>query len=159
MNARLGALLSLAIGFGAASAAFAAPNISAITLERTACYGTCPVYKVTLQSDGTVAYLGTQFVKVLGKRSHRISLNRFRQLARAIQRMNFFALESEYSHKTNADGSIGTVTDLPSRITTVEAGDQRKTVRNYYGGPETLTRLEDLIDQIANSAVWVKGKS
>jgi len=34
------------------------PIFKIITLERTPCYGYCPVYKVTILSDGTVRYFG-----------------------------------------------------------------------------------------------------
>ena len=30
--------------------------VTKITLERTACFGSCPVYKVTIFNDGTVRY-------------------------------------------------------------------------------------------------------
>jgi len=47
-------------------------QIDAITLERTSCFGTCPVYKVSVRRDGSVAYDGKQFVRVTGHRTHKI---------------------------------------------------------------------------------------
>ena len=35
-----------------------------ITLERTACHGTCPIYKLTIEGNGTVIYEGQDFVQV-----------------------------------------------------------------------------------------------
>ena len=37
-----------------------------ITLERTPCFGTCPVYTLAVQGDGTVVYEGKDFVKTKG---------------------------------------------------------------------------------------------
>src|SRR6059058_5801427 len=34
------------------------PKDTLITLERTACFGTCPVYKLTISADGKVAFEG-----------------------------------------------------------------------------------------------------
>lgn len=34
-----------------------------IQLERTMCFGECPVYKVEILSDGTVNYNGEMFVE------------------------------------------------------------------------------------------------
>ncbi|MDB6147540.1 MAG: hypothetical protein JWO45_1204 [Spartobacteria bacterium] len=154
-------LASLLVCF--ASCAFAATaasaEISEITLERTACYGTCPVYKVTLQSDGTVTYDGKEFVKEVGKRSGKISKEQFQQLVAQIQKTDFFNLEDEYRTRKNADGSVTAVTDLPTCITTVKSGARSKIVKNYFGGPESLKTLEDLIDKISGSALWVKGKA
>ncbi len=91
-----------------------APNpvqIDSITLERTSCFGTCPVYKVTVRRDGTVTYDGKGFVKVTGHRSRRIPAEQFQELVREIQRIGFFSFKDEYSAKYNPDGSIEVITD------------------------------------------------
>lgn len=159
MSARTAALVYFAFASCVLGGAPDAAKISAITLERTACYGTCPVYKVTLRRDGTVTYEGKQFVKASGRRSHKISTDRFLRLAQEIRQVGFFALQDEYSHKKNADGSATFVTDLPTTITTVEAGEKRKTVKNYFGGPKRLFDLEQLIDEIAQSNILVGGEA
>ena len=43
-----------------------------IQLERTMCFGECPVYKVEILSDGTVHYDGDMFVEKTGKHSWQI---------------------------------------------------------------------------------------
>ena len=131
-----------------------APKIDSITLERTSCYGTCPIYTVTVRRDGTVTYDGKQFVAVTGHHSSKISSEQFQQLVHEIQRIGFFSLQDEYTFKENPDGSIEAVTDLPTTITTVRAGKLRKRIKNYYGGPESLAEFEKLIDKIAGSSAW-----
>jgi hypothetical protein len=141
----------------AASAFGVAPDaaqIDVITLERTSCYGTCPIYKLTVRRDGAVQYEGKEFVKVIGYQSHRISAAKFQELAQEVQRVGFFSFDDEYSYKKNPGGSTSFVTDMPTTITTVRAGNLRKSVKNYYGGPKALGRLENLIDKLAGSAVW-----
>lgn len=44
-----------------------------VSLERTACFGACPQYSVSLYRDGIVAYEGVRFVKVRGKRMARLT--------------------------------------------------------------------------------------
>jgi len=129
-------------------------NIDSITLERTWCNGTCPIYTVTVRRDGTVTYDGEEYVKVRGHRSRKISTEQFQQLLREIQRIGFFKLKDEYTSKEHPDGSFETVTDLPSAITTVRTGKTRKRIKNYYGGPESLAEFENLIDKIAGSSAW-----
>jgi Domain of unknown function (DUF6438) len=46
--------------------ATSAAPISSIKLERTACLGTCPIYSVTIFSDGRLEYKGEMFVKAKG---------------------------------------------------------------------------------------------
>ena len=40
--------------------------ITKIELERTQCYGPCPVYKLSILRNGEITYNGIQFVKILG---------------------------------------------------------------------------------------------
>jgi hypothetical protein len=129
-------------------------EISAISLERTSCYGTCPSYKVTAYRDGRVQYEGKDEVKIKGKRISAISPTNFAMLAKKVEEIGFFRLNNEYSSITNPDGSSTFVTDQPTYITIVTRGTVTKKVENYYGGPKRLYEFEQLIDEITNSAQW-----
>jgi hypothetical protein len=135
----IGAVCLLA-GVGRAEA-----QLTKISLERTPCFGTCPVYKLTVHSDGKVEYEGKDYVKEKGSRSSKIDQKLFLRLMKKVDAIGFFKLNDRYE---------GRVTDLPTRITTVTKGDVSKTVRNYYGGPKGLRDLEQLIDEVTNSAKW-----
>src|SRR5262245_24019759 len=63
----------------------------AITLQRTACFGTCPMYKLTITSDGTVIFVGERFTKTTGTAKGQITPNAFRQLVAEFERINYFA--------------------------------------------------------------------
>jgi hypothetical protein len=135
-------------------------RITKVTLERTSCFGTCPVYKVEVRSDGVVNYAGEAFVKDVGKRSRNISASAFQRIVAKIQQVHFFDLDDEYLTKRNPNGSLTAVTDLPTTITTVTTDKLQKSVRNYYGGPNSLKELEDLIDEVCGTAAWIgKGKT
>jgi hypothetical protein len=155
MSVRFLAMLPFALACCAFAAAPDATQIDTIALERTRCYGTCPVYKITLRRDGTVTYQGKKWVRVIGQRSHKISVDAFQRLAREAERIQFFSFKDEYVWKDNFDGSSEHVTDSPTRITTVRAGRVRKVVKNYYGGPVALEGLEKLIDDVSGSVVWI----
>ena len=134
----------LAVGLVAGNGKAESP-VTKISLERTACYGTCPVYKLTVYSDGKVEYEGKDHVKEKGARSSKIDEKFFVRLMKKADEIGFFKLKDRYD---------GLVTDLPTRITTVTKGDVSKAVRNYYGGPKGLHDLEQLIDEVTNSAQW-----
>lgn len=121
-----------------------------ITLERTACFGTCPIYKVTVEADGTVTYMGERFVVVEGEQRSKISQSQVRRLARELEKIDFLSLQDSYTNMS--------ATDMPSAITTLRLNGEVKTVVHYHGdfsAPEKLTRLENLIDEITSSAQWV----
>ena len=129
-------------------------EIATVTLERTPCFGACPVYKLTVHRSGQVEYEGKDHVREKGPRTGSISAEDFNKLVKKIEQINFFGLNDRYDGK-RPDGSGVTVTDLPTRKTTVTKENRTKTVENYFRGPAGLNELEDLIDQVTKSAEWV----
>ena len=140
--------------FWATTALSAEPSITTIVLERTACFGTCPVYKLTVHRSGKIEFEGRDHIREKGMRTGRISAEDFARLVKKIEEIDFFRLQDRYDGK-NPDGSGITVTDLPTRKITVTKGDRTKRVENYFRGPAGLKELEDLIDELAKAQVWI----
>src|ERR1051326_3105815 len=89
------------------------PAAPVITLERTACYGTCAIYKVSIFEDGKVLFEGKEFVRVQGKAQGRISKTDLETLQREFKRIDFFKLGDRYEGENNCPESW---TDQPSAI-------------------------------------------
>ena len=122
-----------------------------ITLERTACFGTCPVYSLKIKGDGTVIYAGEDFVQTEGIQETTISIEAIEQLVTEFEKADYFSLNDSYT-------SFG-VSDMPSVNTSISIGDRTKAIKHYLGdlsAPEQLTELEDKIDEIVNSAQWIE---
>lgn len=119
-----------------------------ITLERTGCYGTCPIYTVSISGDGTVTYQGERFVKTLGVQTYGIPVDDVEQLVAMVYQKNYFSLNDRYE--------VG-ATDLPTVITSVRVGDEIKSVENYGGaGPAQLHEIEQKIDEVSDSESFWK---
>ncbi|MBD1945447.1 hypothetical protein H6F50_24375, partial [Coleofasciculus sp. FACHB-712] len=121
----------------------------ALTLERTACFGFCPIYKLTVYGNGKVVYEGKRFVKVTGTRTTTISKTAARKLIADFQKLNYFKLQDSYT---------GGHTDAPSAITSLTIGKKQKTVHHYLPSPDAptqLTELENKIDTVVNSKQWI----
>jgi uncharacterized protein DUF6438 len=121
-----------------------------VSLERTACYGRCPIYKVTVLRDGTVLWEGERFVKTVGKATAKLPPAALAQLADAFKTADFFALHDKYESYD--------VTDHPSAVTTFDDGKRKKTVRHYHGdrsAPKAVYELEDAVDRIVGTAKWI----
>ena len=119
-----------------------------ITMERTACHGTCPVYKLTIEGNGTLTYEGKDFVQVKGKQTASLSPTQIQDLISAFEQAEFFTLR-DYPHEDT--------TDSPSVITSITINGKTKTVNHYYGdnsAPPALFDLESKIDEITNSKQW-----
>jgi hypothetical protein len=71
-------------------------NVSDVTFshERTACHGSCPVYKLTFTGDGTVIYEGQDFVLIKGRQTANISPDQIRNLVSAIEEANFLLFKT-----------------------------------------------------------------
>jgi TonB family protein len=148
------------------------PKSVIATMERLGCYGKCPVYKLKVYGDGLVEYEGEMYVSSKGHRRARIASAAVDQLLADFRRANFFSLDDEYMglnksteivvrvggcSKKMTTTSIGTPTDLPSTLTTLTIGEKTKKVLDYYTAPASLRALETQIDQLTNSARWVRG--
>ena len=147
-------LASITALFCLVSGVRAEEPIIRITLERTPCFGSCPVYTVTVHRSGRVVFSGKEHVRMKGVRSGRISAAAFATLVKKIDEINFFSLRDRYDGK-NPDGTGVTVTDLPTRKTSVTRGKRTKTVENYFRGPPGLDELEKLIDELAKTGRWI----
>jgi Domain of unknown function (DUF6438) len=134
-----------------------ARRVQVITLERTICFGACPVYKLTIFSDGLVHYQGTKFVKKIGSASGRISRTKLNQLLQRFEEINYRTLPEDFTPGTPQCPQMAT--DMPSAITSLTRDGKTKTVRHYHGCRglstlERLTELEDKIDQAVNTKKW-----
>lgn len=133
--------------------------VPVITLERTACYGTCPVYKLTIYDDGTVEYEGLEFVKKTGKAQGQITKDALEDLIREFERIDYFKLDDNYGgHGKNCPELW---TDHPTVVTSLNWKDKKKTVSHYHGCRgttvlEQLTKLENKIDQVVDTNRWIK---
>jgi hypothetical protein len=132
------------------------PDLKTVTiqLERTACYGTCPAYSVTIHGDGRVEYNGKSHVKEIGTREGQIKTDKIRALASVFAKVKFWGLAEDYS-ATKCKGRV--CTDMATAITELSIRGATHRVKHYYGcgsAPKSLFDLESVIDKSANSKQW-----
>ena len=149
------AALLLACVVTTAAAANDLPDNFSFSLERTACFGSCPVYKVIVSSDGSVVYEGKQYVRIKGTRRRKIEPEAVKDLLQQFIDSDYFKFKENYSSIKNADGTETTVTDLPTTTTSLTLGNRKKQVVDYVGAPKKLKELEEKIDEVAGVKRWV----
>lgn len=124
-------------------------GVTEIGLERTACFGECPVYSVVLKPDGSVRYVGTEHVARIGTHVGEINPEDFHRLSEFLIESDYASLETEFPLA---------VTDLPSAYTTAVINGKRKVIHHYGGyGPVKLWMLEQAIDSVVAQASWKTG--
>lgn len=120
-----------------------------ITLERTPCFGACPVYSVSIYDDGKVTYNGGNFVEVTGEQTSEIDPATVTLMVEAIEKVGYFDWDEAYNTRT--------VSDLPTVTTSVTRNGQTHRIVRYAGddsAPLILPYLELWIDEMANTELW-----
>lgn len=143
----------------AASAGRRPRRTKVITLERTRCFGACPVYKLTIFSDGHVSYEGIKYVRKIGKATGHISRAKLNDLVEEFTNIYYFNLPASYTPGTKQCPQV--VTDLPSAITSLTWQRRSHSINHYQGCRgsstlEALTELENKIDEVVNVTKWTK---
>jgi hypothetical protein len=138
------------------------PPDTVITLERTICYGACPMYTLTVKADGSVSFQpkyveGRAIVSGELKRTS-ISRDKVKELVLQFAKADYFAFKDRYEFGDKECAESWT--DYPSAITSITINGKSKSVNHYYGCMgnivlDRLTELESKIDEIANTKQWL----
>jgi hypothetical protein len=119
-------------------------------LERTACYGVCPVYSVDIAGDGHVIYKGLDFADVLGEHRYEIPREEVARLLEKVRSGDLWSLRDRYA---------ATVTDWPNHTVTIRMGSAERHIVDYAGRrvgmPAAVSNFEHEIDKAARIETWV----
>jgi hypothetical protein len=132
-----------------------AATAAAITLERTACFGECPVYRIAVSPAGRVTYEGSANVRRIGTANAQIAADSVNALLVELERAGYFTFASRYaaSEPTCRRHS----TDSPTAISSATFKGRTKRIEHDYGCagvPGALTVLEKRIDEVLGSEQW-----
>jgi hypothetical protein len=123
-----------------------------ISLARTACYGSCPIYAVSVRGDGTVNYRGIGFVRVKGDVTYHVSPATVIALANELE-------EGGYGNLSRRSTDCRMATDHPSaNMSLTRNGSTLKSDHDHgdFCAPAKLAVFEDRIDTVLNTNVLVQ---
>lgn len=124
-------------------------GITQVGLERSPCFGDCPVYTALIHVSGLIEYQGRMYVERLGEHRGRVNLYDFQRLAQFIAGTRFWQMESYYDFRN------AVVTDCAGACVLVATPTRRKLVSNYAdAGPPELWAIAGLIDLLMHRAEW-----
>jgi hypothetical protein len=152
-----------------------------LSMIRNGCYGRCPIYDLSIQSDGKVLFEGRFWTEIKGKATDKITEEQFEQLISEIEKANFFSLKNNYNYDSNNCPTIAT--DFPSVKLHIKLDGKEKTINHYLGCweekreeklqnnsneirvsdedlsklifPQQLYKLENKIDEIVGTKEWI----
>lgn len=108
-------------------------------MERTPCFGRCPVYEVSITPSGEVTFIGKHFVEMQGTYKAQVSEFFLDQIADYARKINYFEMEEKYDSE---------VTDLPATTTTLWLNGQMHSVYNRMGAPQELIAFEKYVEEM-----------
>ena len=125
----------------------AKPQIAKIDFEAGACYGTCPIFKMTIAKDGTAKYEAEKFNKQEGQFTAIIKTLQFDSLTSLIEKADVFSLNYSYTIP---------VTDHPTYYLTVAlTNGKTKSIKDYGpSGPDKLKKIYRLIFSLRETQDW-----
>jgi hypothetical protein len=122
-------------------------GVESVSLSRGACYGPCPIYQVTLSSDGTALWHGEAFVDREGSWVGTFDPVVFAVLESLVDAVAFFDWDDDYYNEA--------FTDLPEYLLSVRRDGNEKTVRQYATDePHGFTHIAVAVDVVAAALAW-----
>lgn len=120
------------------------------SLDKSACFGNCPIYNLTITQDGYATFEGIANSDKLGIYGKQITDDQFHSIEKAF-------IESDFeSFPKNIPSQIA---DLPSIAIGYHNGNEYKMVTGKEDRPEQLLQLQFMLEKIADSGGWKLLKS
>jgi len=127
----------------------------AISLERTPCFGSCPVYAISVSPSGEVKYEGRANVRLVGTAVGQIPARRVEALLIELERAGYFTFAERYALSEPTCRRYST--DSPSAISSATFRGRTKRIEHDYGCggvPGALMVMEQRIDEVLGSDRW-----
>lgn len=135
-------------------------ELDRFTLERTACYGFCPVYKVTVSERDILLFKGERFVaEAEGAVSKRLPDGAFDKLIDIARAHQFFGFDNRYPNESGSNCSA-VATDMPSVIISIETKRLSRAVSVYQGcmgfdGRDRFNEMVLAMDAVLDIDDWI----
>jgi hypothetical protein len=123
-------------------------NVSVIaTLQRTPCYGTCPIFQISVFKNGLTFYNGEENVLQKGKFYFYLNQEDINSIFDKAKEINYFTLENNYDMP---------VSDFPTTISSLSDQKNVKKIENRAGGPKELAEFESFFEKLILSKSMIK---
>jgi hypothetical protein len=122
----------------------AGPQVVA-SIERTACFGQCPIYRATFYDNGEVRYVGRRFVEMTGTFTTLVSAEELAEIDAFAETVGYHGFKDAYPTP---------ISDFPTCITSHRKGDKVKTILNGEHAPPDLIGFERMLDGLLKGRDW-----
>lgn len=114
-----------------------------LSMERTPCFGDCPVYEMQLYSNGLLLYNGKRYTEKSGCHYLKVSKEKISELTAYILNAGFFELQNKYPVSGRPPS------DLPGCTIYFKNESREKTIEEHgWETPSSLTDIEKKVDSL-----------
>ncbi|MCB0699441.1 MAG: hypothetical protein KDC11_06305 [Chitinophagaceae bacterium] len=125
-------------------------TITSIVMDRTACFGRCPAYRIEVKADGTATYTSRSDTKYEGVYTKKFSEKAAAALFKQFVDQKVDTCQDKYENK---------IADLPGMIFEIYYSDMQepKRIMNAHFGPNYLKTLGKEVDAFSKvDDKWTK---
>ncbi len=119
-------------------------------IDRTPCYGKCPVFTIELFDDGTVKYNGVAFVDKKGTFTAQVTPEFMAQIQSKALSVKYLSFENKYPIAPVV------IADLPITTTFIRIGNEDKQITDNFDAPRDLIDFENWLVQQFEKLNWQK---
>jgi len=124
----------------------------AISLTTWGCLGGCPIYTITVGTNGIV-FEGQRFVVAPGRHTADVNPDEVRALAKRFVAADVYSMDEKYPGQTYDEASYGLSITIDGHTKKVT-----DSVGRWDGMPAVITELEHAVHSLARTDRWIEGK-
>jgi|GEM_PF-330428 hypothetical protein len=124
-------------------------QVKRIEMSKAPCFGSCPVFKLSIYANGIAVYEGERFTEKVGVYAKKLDPVAFQSLIKAFEEANLWQYPSIFRSE---------IPDLPTiTIIWTDAEGNTKEIKGKEGRPQEVIELENMLDKIAESnSGWIQ---
>lgn len=122
------------------------PDSLFFSMERTACFGRCPIYKLDIYQSGYATYHGKNFVDNIGYFQAHLAKDKLQAIKDMALEIEYFKLNDQYPSQ---------IADFPSTTTILNIDGRQKKVYNKQNAPMRLNQFQANVDTLLMDVKWI----
>lgn len=117
-----------------------------IVMDKGSCFGSCPVYTLSINNKGYAMFDGERFTDKIGKHGMQLAPKKFQALANAFKAAKLGEMDDDYP---------SSIADLPNTTLGYVNNDFSKRISGKEERPQKLKDLQSMLEDITQMEGWI----
>lgn len=125
------------------------PDVVKYSLRTGSCFGTCPIYTLSIYEGGKAVLKAGKFIKPEGTSEKMLDASTYGEIEQAFAKSAFFSYPDTFPSM---------IPDLPSIWISYNDGTQEKTIYGKEDRPDDIIALQEMLHAVAKGPGWISTK-